>query len=257
MPAPILTPNQLAEFNRDGVLHLPAFYPPADVAVMADRLWSDLMARFGMHRDRPETWTVTFPAQFRALMDTDAFAAVGSPNLIALADQLLGVGNWDEPKSWGRPLVTFPTPIPTIPHAAWHLDIGGAERVDPMPILRTFTFLEPVLTHGGGTLYVAGSHRLAIDFERNHGAPVKSAEVRDHLAAAHPWFANLFRTPLADVRPLMHVEVSVGGYPIQLEEMTAAPGDLFLMHPALLHGVNHNALDRPRLMLTDWIKRKD
>ena len=29
------------------------------------------------------------------------------------------------------------------------------------------------------------------------------------------------------------------------------------MHPAILHGAAHNALDRPRIMLTEWIKRRD
>ena len=43
---------------------------------------------------------------------------------------------------------------------------------------------------------------------------------------------------------------------MRLEEMTGEPGDLIVMHPATLHGAAHNALDRPRLMLTEWIARR-
>ena len=160
------------------------------------------------------------------------------------------------PVSWGKPLVTFPTTVPVIPHAAWHLDIDGATRLSPLPTLRTFTFLEPVLPHGGGTLCVSGSHRLAIEIERTHGGPVKSAQVRDRLAADHPWFASLLDTPLASLRALIGVEARAGAHPVRLEEMTGAPGELVIMHPALLHGVAHNARERPRLMLTEWISRR-
>jgi hypothetical protein len=256
MPAPILTPDQLSEFDRRGVLHLPAFYPQSVIALMADRLWADLRARFGMRRDAPESWTTTFPAQFQSLVRSGAFDPLGSPALFDLADTLLGPGNWELPRGWGSPLVTFPTPTPAIPHAAWHLDIGGGERLEPMPTLRVFTFLEPLLPNGGGTLYVAGSHHLAIEIERKLGSPVKSAQVRSRLAADHPWFAKLLATPLAGLHALMGSETQIGPHRIRLEQMTAAPGDLIVMHPALLHGVAHNALSRPRLMLTEWIKRK-
>jgi hypothetical protein len=39
--------------------------------------------------------------------------------------------------------------------------------------------------------------------------------------------------------------------------MTGAPGDLVMMQPALMHGTALNALGRPRMMLTEWIKRYD
>lgn len=113
------------------------------------------------------------------------------------------------------------------------------------------------MPHGGGTLYVAGSHRLAMDVERAHGGPVRSSQVRDRLKAECPWFASLLATPTADLRVLINVEARVGSHPVRLEEMTGAPGDLIIMHPAILHGAAHNALDRPRIMLTEWIPRRD
>lgn len=251
-----LTRQQLDEFERRGVLRLPGFYPTADIGAMADRLWADLERRYGMRRNRPESWTVPFPAQFQELKRSGAFAALGSTELFCLADRLLGAGGWDQPAHWGVPLVTFPTPEPRQARPPWHLDIGGAEPLSPLPILRLFTFLEPVRPLGGGTLYVAGSHRLAMEVERTHGRPVRSAQVRNWLEAEHPWFAELLATPTVDLRALIGVEAQVGPCTVRLEEMIGAPGDVIIMHPAILHGAAHNSLDRPRMMLTEWIPRR-
>jgi hypothetical protein len=250
-----LTREQLDEFEQQGVVRLQGFYPKADIDSMADRLWADLEKRFGMRRDRPESWTVVSPAQFRALKHSGAFCALGSPRLFDLADALLGVGNWDKPDFWGAPLVTFPTPVPSLPRPPWHLDVGGVERLSPLPTLRIFTFLEPVLPQGGGTWYVAGSHRLAMEIEAAQGGPVRSAQVCNRLRADHPWFARLLGAPTADLRALMKGEARIGSHRVWLGEMTSSAGDLIIMHPAILHGVAHNGLERPRLMLTEWISR--
>jgi hypothetical protein len=252
-----LTSEQLETFDRRGVLRLPGFYPRAAIAPMADRLWADLETRYGLRRERPETWQVELPAGFQALKRSGAFAALGSPKLFALADLLLGAGAWEAPTLWGGPLVTFPTEVPSLLRPPWHLDITGAERLDPLPTLRVFTFLEAVRPHGGGTLYVAGSHRLAVDMERAAGGPVRSAQVRDRLRAEHPWFADLLATATADLHARIDGAGQAGPHTVRLEEMTGDPGDLVVMHPAILHGASHNAHERPRLMLTEWIPRRE
>jgi hypothetical protein len=224
---------------------------------MAERLWADLERRFSIRRDRPESWTLAHPAHFQALKRSGAFEALGSPKLCDLADALLGAGAWEKPERWGGTLVTFPTAAPSLPRPPWHLDIGGLEQLTPLPVLRVFTFLAPAAPHGGGTLYVAGSHRLAMEFERDQGAPVRSAQVRERLRAEHRWFASLLATPTADLRALINVEAQVGDHLVRLEEMTGDPGDLIVMHPAILHATAHNALDRPRMMLTEWILRRE
>jgi hypothetical protein len=252
-----LTPEQRDEFDRRGVVRLPGFYPRADIDVMADRLWQDLERRFGILRDRPETWTIAGPAHFQALKRSGAFNALGSPRMSDLADALLGVGKWEAPSRWGGPLVTFPTPTPHLSRPPWHLDIGGLEYLSPLPVLRVFTFLEPVLPSGGGTLYVAASHLLALEIERTHGGPPRSAYVRERLKSEQPWFARLGAARSVKVRELMGSEARIGGHTVRLEEMTGAPGDLIIMHPATLHGTAHNALDHPRMMLTEWIMRRE
>jgi hypothetical protein len=174
-----------------------------------------------------------------------------------LADALLGVGAWDAPRDWAHPLVTFPSPAPHLRRPPWHLDAGALLYLRPLPILRTFTFLEPVLPGGGGTLYVAGSHRLALEIDDAREGPVlRSRDIRGRLQADHPWFAALFAATSAKVRDLVGAEAQAGGQAVSLEEMTGAAGDLIVMHPAVLHATAPNALHRPRMMLTTWIHRR-
>ena len=253
----ILTAEQLEEFDRRGVLRLPGFYANAEIEVMADRLWADLEHRFGMLRREPDSWTITRPAQFQALVRSGAFDALGSSGMSDLADALLGAGAWDAPPGWGHPLVTFPSAAPDLPRPPWHLDIGAPRYLRPMPVLRAFTFLEPVLPGGGGTLYVAGSHRLALEMDDDNEGPImRSREIRERLRADHSWFAGLFAVKSDKVRDLMDADAQAGGQAVRLEEMTGAEGDLIIMHPAMLHASAHNAPGRPRMMLTVWVYRR-
>ncbi|WP_375269363.1 phytanoyl-CoA dioxygenase family protein [Phenylobacterium sp.] len=252
----VLTIQQRDKFAGTGVLRLDDFYPAADIATMRCRLWGDLERRYILGRDQPQTWSVAMPAGFGPLRRSGAFAAVGSPELRAVADALFGLSCWAEPDAWGLPLVTFPTAAPVLPRPPWHLDIGGLERLSPLPALKVFTFLDEVEPGGGGTLYVAGSHLLALDLERRNGTPVRSAEVRDGLKT-HSWFADLLATPSADLAAMVGAGAQIGAHPVRLEEMSGAPGDLIIMHPAVLHGTAHNARSRPRMMLMETLKRRN
>ena len=250
-----LTPQQLDAFERDGVIRVPRFYSRDIIDTMADRVWEDLEQRFAMRRDQPQTWVGASPGKFQGLRKIRAFAPMHSPELHALADVLLGEGGWESVLGAGL-LLTLPTPRPPLARPPWHLDIGGTERLDPLPILRIFTFLEAAPPGGGGTLYVERSHRLAIEIERANGGPVRSAQVRDRLKARHPWFAHLLTAGYEHLRGMMEVPAQVGGHPVRLREMTGAAGDLIIMHPAIMHGGAHNGSDRPRMMLTEWITRR-
>lgn len=253
---PILSPQQADAFERRGLVRLPDFYPAADIAAMAGRLWADLERRFGVLREMPETWTVSLPAQFKALVQSGAFDALGSPKMAALTDALLGVGAWEPPAHWGTPLVSFPTRQWVLPRPSWHTDTGDSRHLRPMPILRAFTFLDPVGPGGGGTLCVAGSHRLALEMAPEpDGTPPRSAAIRRRLGAGHPWFARLLAAQGVAYRQMIGEGADCGGHAVRLEEITGAPGDLVVMHPAVLHAAAHNAAARPRLMLTISVSR--
>lgn len=247
-----LSSEQRAAFDHEGVLRIPGLFPADQIAAMADLLWADLGKRFGMQRDRPESWTDERPAKYQALIRAGAFDALG-PRIVAVADAFLPGGNWEIPKHFGLPLVTFPTGPWDVPHSTWHVDVPPSDCLGGLPVFRVFTFLEPVLARGGGTCYVAGSHRVMIDRARHAaaGERLRSADIKALLRREEPWFAALFAPGGGSRERRFCVDVGVArGIEVHVREMTGEPGDAVVMHPAMLHAVAPNGRNRPRLMLT-------
>jgi hypothetical protein len=61
----------------------------------------------------------------------------------------------------GQALVTFPEPEPwQIPHNTWHFDVPARGPIDRYDAVRVLGFIATVAPHGGGTLFVEGSHEL-------------------------------------------------------------------------------------------------
>ena len=243
--------NQRDEFDRRGLLQLSAAVSAGAAKQMRQRLWQHLEHAEGALPDRPETWRVVAPAHFQALTRSGAFAAMASATLLTAIDGLLGKAGWQAPQRWGRPLVTFPEDTPWhLPARGWHQD--SSDRPGD-PALVAFACLAPVLPQGGGTLVVAGSHRLTEPGTRYAG--LRSAEVRDRVAADHPWFRDLLtpnREPDRTAR-LLAGTCLVDGIALEILELTGDTGDAFLMHPRLMHAVASNALGTPRLMLLQFV----
>jgi hypothetical protein len=257
-PTFTLSPEQRGTFDHEGVLRIPGWFPKHQIAAMADRLWADLDKRFGIDRNRPETWTNKRPAQFQALIRTGVFDPLG-PRIGTLADAFLGAGNWEVPKHFGQPLVTFPTGRWDVPHTMWHLDVPPTDCLNGLPVVRVFTFLEPVLPHGGGTCYVAGSHRVMIDRARDAapGDRLRSADIKTVMRSEESWFAALFSRDGGERERRFVCEGGiVRGIEVRVREMTGEPGDAIVMHPATLHAIAPNGLDRPRLMLVQALPRR-
>lgn len=244
-----LTPERRQTFERDGMLSVPGFFAPGDMAALADVLWADLRRRFGIERHRPETWRDQRPAQFQSLTRSGAFDLL-RPGLATLADEFFGSGNWEQ--HFGGPLVTFPTGDWAVPHNVWHLDSTPLDYATELKIIRVFTFLEPVHSRGGGTCYVEGSNRVVMDRVRNAapGEGLRSADIKAILQREEPWFRSLFSRGGEDRERRFMVEGgSARGVAVRVKELTGQPGDVYVMHPAMLHTIAGNALDRPRMML--------
>jgi len=251
-----LTQEQIAEFERAGMLRVPNFFPQQTMSEMAGKIWTDLYARFGIDRHRPDTWTKERPAQFQKLIRFGAFDALGD-SLAVIADALLGSGAWDRPRHIGLPLVTFPTGAWDVPHAMWHLDLPATGSVGKLPIVRAFALLEPVRPRGGGTCYVEGSHRVIADRARAASESLRSADVKGLLQAEEPWFAALFSQESKNREQRFMIDGGLArGIEVRVREIVGDTGDAFVMHPSLLHTIAPNALDRPRLMLVQPLVRR-
>ena len=185
----MLTPQQRSEFQQLGLVRLPSAIDPEGVARMCDSLWNTL-AKHGVKRDAPETWTAERVTGIQEVSRSDAFAALGGAAVRSSLDDLLGPGGWEPPPRWGQPLVTFPTERKwELPHASWHLDAPASPQPLKVPAVILFAYLAPVSKQGGGTVMLAGSHRIVEKFAAGLGlADVgRSADVRRKLNRAEPW----------------------------------------------------------------------
>lgn len=247
----MLAADQRTEFENRGLLRLPAAISAEGSQGMQNRLWQHLREECGAESDRPATWPVGVRAHFQAVTRTGAFNGLASPSVRAAIDALLGPRTWREPEQWGRPLVTFPdSPVWRLPARGWHRD--SSDRVGD-PILVVLACLAPLQPTGGGTLVVTGSHQLTAPHGRYGG--LRSAQVRDRLAADHWWFGDLL-TPAPEperTERLLGAGCIVEGTTLEIVELTGSPGDAFLMHPRSLHAVAPNALEAPRLMLLQFL----
>lgn len=252
----VLSKAQRVQFEERGLLKLEGFVPRRTAETMADTLWKELARQHHIHRRDPSTWTKERPTQFPALKTSGGFRALASPDVRALADELLGRGQWVEPPYWGQPLVAFPTQQRwEIPHKNWHLDLPAHPERFRLPIARLFLLLAPLAPRGGGTLVAAGSHRLVERLADQAGAELSSSAMRKHLLATHRWFGELM-SPTRDfsrAERFMGRPTVVDGVPVQVEEITGEPGDLYLMHAAALHTLSPNNREQPRLALAQSI----
>jgi ectoine hydroxylase-related dioxygenase (phytanoyl-CoA dioxygenase family) len=121
-----------------------------------------------------------------------------------------------------------------------------------------FVLLAPMQPRGGNTLVVTGSHRLFQQLAVKAGRPVSSAEAKRMLFAQQPWFAALSSSQDTNdrIERFMARSTAVDGVDVRVVEMTGEPGDVYFMHPTLLHAPSPNVRSYPRLALTQWIEEK-
>lgn len=231
------------DFDRDGAVVVRGAF---DASGMADALWGHLERRYRKARGDQSTWTPGGLGKGLTSFGkkSGVFAAVGSPRVSDALTSVLGP-IWHERERWGAPLVTFGTPGAPwdVTRNNWHMDMPAAA---PVYAARMFAFLAPVRPRGGGTLLLAGSHRLA---EKHPG--MSSSDFRKLLAGKSEWFADLWGGGGDDrVQRFMVEGTSVDGIDVRVVELTGEPGDVVVWHQSLLHAISPNCLIQPRMMLT-------
>src|SRR5262245_61398233 len=115
-----------------------------------------------------------------ALRRKGFFDALATSEVVAAITELLGHADWPRPFSWGDPLVTVPGAGPwTVPAGGWHLDFPARGTL----ALKWLGYLAPVRAGGGGTVALAGSHRLVARYleQADPDDPGRSPAVRDAI----------------------------------------------------------------------------
>jgi len=250
----VLSAEQRAAFERAGITRLRGTIPARDVIAMRASIWDFLERAHGVREVDPATWPASRPFHFQALSRSDAFAPVRCPALAGLLDEFLGSGGWQEPPSWGPPLLSFrDCEAWELPTKSWHLDLPIAPT-SALRAVRAFTFLTDVEPRGGATVAVAGSHRVLRALAERAGRELRSREAREALAASDPWFAALEERD-ADVRDerFLRDGACVLSVPVRVVELCARAGDIVLMRAELLHAAAPHALGAPRIVLAPFV----
>ena len=252
----MLTPEQRNEFETAGLTRLPGAIGAEDAEAMAGRVWAFLGERDGIRRDEPETWTVPRPRKFQELEHSGALSAIGSPDVRRALDALLGEARWRKPERWGQMLVSFPGEGRwRLPHNMWHLDMPAAGSKAALRGVQAFALLTPVVFHGGATLAVTGSHRLAqrVVDEAASAPSLSSADVRRLLKRKQPWFQSLWTADeeAEHASRLMGEVTTIGDVEVRVVEMTGEPGDVILMDPSMLHCAAPHTSGGPRFAVTE------
>ena len=264
----MLSAAQVDEFSRRGCLWLRGAIGRNQVRSMADFIWDRLGELHGIDRGDPATWTCPAPwAGLNRFKRDPVFAPIASPALVEAIDTLLGAGCWRLPHYWGGFLVKFPDsggePWRLAAGEQWHVDSDFTYEPRPLFAVRVFTLFSPLEPRGGATLAVAGSHRLVERWvERLTPAERESPfpAMRDRFNASDPWLARLTGEddpdPGGRVSYFLGCDREIDGAPVSVEEMCGAPGDIFLMHPWLLHAASRNVSGRPRFQLGRYVFRR-
>jgi Phytanoyl-CoA dioxygenase (PhyH) len=235
-----------SRYDEEGWARVRGAFPAAAAAAMAEAVWETLTRRDGIRPDDPSTWTVTEPRGLAGLRERGAFDALGSRAVVDAVTALLGRSDWLRPADWGGALVTFPTPGSwAVPRSGWHLDWPARGAPGSRLLVKWLGYATPIGRGGGGTVALAGSHRLVAEHlaRTDPDDPGRSRAVRDAVFRRGPWFRDL--PPDRGT--------TVGGVPVRVVELTGEPGDVVFLHPHLLHAAAPNRAGAPRFMVTGQV----
>ncbi|MEN8183850.1 MAG: phytanoyl-CoA dioxygenase family protein [Myxococcota bacterium] len=251
-------PAQRSEFDERGFVRLRHVFSRAEAAAMEERLWASLNRKHGVRRDDPSSWKIPLGAGLRPLRTHAVFRPIGGPAVLGALDELIGEGRWQEPKHWGQFLVSFPVAEGDFSRSNWHTDFPYFLPRDRVVGALVFSFVGEVPSGTGGTLVIAGSHKVVGRFvgANPHLRKVKMKVARQALMNSDPWLKALGAEADEEgwVGRFMAREHAIADIPVRVVELTGEPGDVVIGHPWLLHTPSPNRGDRPRFMRVQRIR---
>lgn len=250
-----LSTEQLAAFERDGVLRLPGLMSSETARRARDvvfwrltelGLWDKASNR--LTGPRPQ-WPSTGlrPGQVLTSARAEVADLFEDPAVAGIVSAALGGRDLDRTMH-PRPqiLVSLPNCEEWRTPDGWHTDYPRLASGES-PGVQIFAFLGQVEPQGGGTLVLAGSHRLL----NNNGA-LRAKKISRFLRG-DAFFRGLYEGRVGSELP----EGVVTGVPVRVVELTGAPGDAWLTDLRVLHSASPNAAHRPRMMATHRYVRVD
>lgn len=257
----MLTAEQRESFERDGVICLRGAFSAAEAARMRDVVWEELRRRHGIERDERTTWDLHAPTGLKSSKKNRAFAPTFGPPVRAALDDLLGAGQWHEPKHYGQVLVTMPNASEwRVPHRIWHGDFQYGFAPDSLPMVKLWALFADHGPGAGATPQLVGSHRLVARYlEDRTGPQLEYKRVKHGFLSSDPWLKELTADDDAPDRTyrFMHEGCEIDGVHVRVVECTGAAGDVYITHPWLMHSIAVNASPEPRMMRSAAVYRYD
>jgi Phytanoyl-CoA dioxygenase (PhyH) len=258
----MLSAKQRRELESRGVVCLPGAADPLRVAALRERVL-EFVKEKGLEPEGAERWRAIQASKLAPVARELGFAELWGPRVVEAIDDVLGPGRWDMPRHAGQILpLTWPQPDQPwlVPEKQCHLDYPAPGAAQRLPGLQLFLCLDRVEPRAGATLVAAGVARRveAIRASRGPTWRGRSAQVRSAALREVPWFRAL-----ASLRPgedrvarFMNEATDFEGSSLQVVELTGEPGDVWLMHPWMLHAASANCGTRPRMVITERLRTK-
>ena len=253
----MLSQTDIRHFNEQGFLVVRGCVPEACAREASEAIWADLMVRHDVTQDS-STWHGQY-------MNFGATALQGRDTMLSEAkrevlDDLLGDGRWRSDhgsKSGGTVFASLPQNGADDAWAMkgdWHWDLGEIRHLPGYTGVLACTLLTDTAHRDGGTLFVSGSHHaVAAHFHRTRGrfSDNHSAKRMQSFFTTEEWFRDLDggTVPNVDrVATFMDRTTTVDGVSLRVHEMTGKPGDVYFLHPLLVHAGPPNGGRCPRIM---------
>jgi Phytanoyl-CoA dioxygenase (PhyH) len=258
----MLSAEERREFDERGVLRLAGLVDPRRAAALREEVLALVAARRLAPESPPPGFAVS-PSRTARVSNAYGFEEIWGVRAFEAIDDLLGAGAWHVPEHAGQLLaMTWPQRDTSwaLPHRMWHLDYPAPGALTGLPGVQLFLCVDRVESRGGATLVAAGTPRAVDRIRRRAGPewPGRSADVRRALRAELPWFRELcsLRPGEDRIERYMNRASAVGAESFQVVELTGDPGDVWVMHPWMVHDASPNCGTRPRMALTERIRAR-
>jgi len=214
-----LTPEQLAQFDRDGYLVFPGLFNPDETRVLTDAV-PDLYARREAYNVR-EKGSDAVRTNFAAHMYSEPFARLGRhPRMIEPVQDLFGGEQLYMHQFKINGKMAFEGDV-----WQWHQDYGTWKNDDLMPTERAMNvaiFLDDVNEFNGPLMFIPGSHKKGV------------------IDAKHDLTTTSYPLWTVDHELITQLVARAGGKSGGIVSPKGPAGSMILFHSCLVHASTSN-----------------